>query len=190
MRAIDRRLQRPALLQHAKQGLGGEVNDHRAAGAAHTHEQLPRGFVKHQGGRHGRAWSFTGLHAVGHHAALGIAWHKAEVSQLVVEQKAFHHLPRAKGIFQGGGHGHGTALRVHDAEVRGAHFGLLSHGRQVVCSARHGLAGGHLRSSTRLNQLGARLQIIRLQQTLPVAPWSADEIGVGHILRAVCKGQT
>jgi len=132
------------------------------------------------------------LHPVGNRLAGCIGGGKAEIGQFVVQQETFHHLTCAKGVFNGGCHGQRVALRVDDADVAGAVFGLCRHRRpgrfHAARLARlchfHRLAAGPLR-----DQLGAVGQIGGRQQAHPVAGRRLHKGGVGHVQRPVGKGQ-
>ena len=186
-----------APVQCAEKYLGGVVNDQRAARAAATHDELVCGFIKHQRGCHRRAWAFAGLHTVGHRFAVGIRRCKAEVGQLVVQQKAARftraavcQLARAKGVFNRRRHGNRVAKTVNDADVRGAVFGLVWHGRIAgFDSAGHtGLGGFHALATGLLgDQFGSSCQVAGLQQAHPVAAGCCHKVRVTQILRTVCK---
>ena len=161
------------------------MNDQRAAGAAAGHQQLAAGLVKHQGGGHGRAGPLAALHTVGDGFALRISGYKAEIGELVIEQKTMHHLARTKSVFDGGGHGQRMTAAVHDADVTGAVFGLLGHG----CVAADQRARAHAWHAGGADQAGTRGQVIGGQQAQPAAARGRYKVRVGHILSAVGKGQ-
>ena len=182
-------------MQCAREQLGGVVDDGCAARAAAAHEQLACALVKHQGGRHGRARAFAGLDPVGDGAALRVGRGEAEIGQLVVEQKAAgasrvggDHAARAKGGFDGGGHGHGAALCIDHADVAGAVFGLWGHGGEAGGFAT-GLARWGRFHGLDTDQLAAFAQVAGGQQAAPVAGGGADKFRVGHKLRPIGKRQ-
>ena len=182
-------------MQRAREQLGGVVDDECAPGAAAAHEQLACGLVEHQGGRHGRARAFARFDPVGDRAALRVGRGQAEIGQLVVEQKAAwasgvggDHSARAKGGFDGGGHGHCAALRIDYADVAGAVLCLCGHGGEAG-----GLAAGLARRG-RFHGLGtdqpaAISQVSGGHQAAPVTSWGAHKIRVGHILGSIGKSQ-
>ena len=66
---------------------GGVVDDGCARGCRRHHQQLARGFVEHQRGRHGRARALTGLHAVGNGLALGVGGAKLKSVSSLLSRK-------------------------------------------------------------------------------------------------------
>ncbi|MPM83930.1 hypothetical protein SDC9_131000 [bioreactor metagenome] len=89
---VDGLLRRQSPVEDAIQQLAGVVDDDGAARAATAHQQLAVALVEHERGRHRRAWTLAGLHAIGDGRAVGVLGGKAEIGELVVEQKAFDHL--------------------------------------------------------------------------------------------------
>ena len=108
----DGRLRVELPVEHGHQGFTHVLDDLRAAGGADGSQQFARVAVEHQGRRHGRAWAFARLYAVGHRLAV-FCGDEREVGHLVVEQKALDHHMRAERRLNRGGHRHGAALVVH-----------------------------------------------------------------------------
>ena len=119
---------------------------------------------------------------------MGVARGEAEVGQLIVQQKTLDHLARTKRIFDGGGHGQCVAVRVHDADVAGAVFGLVGHGGQAGLAAA-GVAGLGCLHALCTDELGATGEVAGVEQAHPAAAGGLHEVGVGHIEGAVGKGQ-
>ena len=103
------------------------MNDDRATRTACADQQLAGDFVKHQGGCHGRARTLTWLDTVCHRQARRVGRGKVEIGEFVIQQKTtdqalatVHHLARAKGVLDGGGHGHTVAPGIDYGDVGGA----------------------------------------------------------------------
>ena len=135
MRSLDGLLRRHAVVEHAEDYLGDELNDARPSrGAGHEHRLA---VLEHQGRRHAAAGAFSahrprvfqggtagfpaGFQPVGDGASPAVNAAHGEIGELVVEQKpaARHHHRAAEGLLDGGGHGHHVALTVHDGEMGG-----------------------------------------------------------------------
>lgn len=82
----DGRLRVELPVEHGHQGFTHVLDDLRAAGGADGSQQFARVAVEHQGRRHGRAWAFARLYAVGYRLAV-FCGDEREVGHLVVEQK-------------------------------------------------------------------------------------------------------
>ena len=168
------------------------MDDHRAARAASAHQELAARLVEHQRGRHGRTRPFARLHAVGHRPALGVGGREAEVGQFVVQQEALDHLARAEDVLDGGGHGQGIALRIDDADVAGAVFGLGCHRRVARLDGARvaGLGDLHRWRARRLaDQFRPSGEVGRVEQAHPAAGGWLHEIGVAQVQGAVGEGQ-
>ena len=197
---VNRLLGVQAPVQHAVERFGGEVDDECTARATAAHDQLSGSLIKDQRGGHAGARTFAGLHAVGNRQAVRPGGLKAEIGQLVVEQKttcqthtAVHHLTRTPSVFNGGGHGHGVAIGVHHRDVRGAVLRLLRHGSVGHRRGSRVAGWGGLHAAARgagVDCGGPAGEVGRIQKALPVARRRLHKRRIGHKLRAVGKGQS
>ena len=185
-------LHRQAPVQRREHQHTGLADDEGAAGAPGGHGKPAGLLLEHEGRRHRRQRPFAGLHPVGDGRAIGVARGKAEVGQLVVQQKAMHHLARAEGRFNRRGQGQRIASGIDDADVGGAVFDLPRH-RRITGFEASGLAGAGDLHALCAGALGdqrcARGQIGGIEQAHPAASGRFDKIRVAQVQVSVGKHQ-
>ena len=114
--------------------------------------------LEHDGRRHRGARPLAGLDAVGDRAP-SVAGDEGEVGELVVEQEAADHQPRAEGVLDRRGHRGDVAVGIDDDEMRGRR-----HVEREAVDAQFGLVPGRLaglRPRPRRSAVGRRISAER-----------------------------
>mmetsp|Transcript_22831 Transcript_22831/g.38032 ORF Transcript_22831/g.38032 Transcript_22831/m.38032 type:complete len:315 (-) Transcript_22831:1759-2703(-) len=116
MRQAHRLLNIHAPVDMSDDRFGHIADDPTAAGRANG--QNRDAVFQHNRRSHGGPGPFARCQCIGngHPIPMGP---KAEIRQLVVEQKSMHHQPRAKGVFDGRRHRGHIAISIHDRDMRG-----------------------------------------------------------------------